>query len=151
MLKRLNSFSSNDLKESDPKFARESEQGSSTTKFVLVLIALLLVAYGGFNYVVLTYQCSHFKEKMQEIITQAYSLPNNKTLNDPEAIRQKIRSIGDYDGVPADAVINVIKKPSGTEAQVTFARDTNLLPFNMYKYKYQFDFTAKPPTMFEVK
>ena len=132
-------------------FHRQSEQGSSTTKFVLVVIALLLIGYGGYNYIVMSYQCSHFKEKVQEIITQAYALPNNKNLNDPELMRQKIRSIGDYDGVPADAVITITKKPGGTEAQVVFTREANLLPFGLYKYKYQFDNTARPPTMFEVK
>ena len=151
MLERFINFFSKDFKNSDKNFPRRSEQGSTTTKFVLVLIALILVGYGGFNYVVNSYQCSHLKDKMQEIITQVYALPNNKGLNDVEAIRQKIRSIADYDNVPADAVINVNKKPGGTEAQVTFTRDVHLLPFNMYKYKYQFDYTAKPPTMFEVK
>ncbi len=151
MLERIINFLDKDSRNSDSDLPRQCERGSSTTKFVLVVIVLILVGYGAYNYIVMSYQCSHFKEKMQEIITQAYSLPNNKNLNDPELVRQKIRSIGDYDSVPADAVINVNKKPSGVEAQVTFMREISLLPFNMYKYKYQFDFTAKPPTMFEIK
>ena len=151
MLERFNGSLNKYLKNSGNDFSRQSEEGSTTTKFVLVVIALILVGYGGFNYVINSYQCSHLKDKMQEIITQAYAMPNSKGLNDAEAIRQKIRSIGDYDSIPADAVINVNKKPSGTEAQVVFTRDVSLLPFNIYKYKYHFDYTAKPPTMFEVK
>jgi hypothetical protein len=156
MLERLNrsfkkDLNKKDFKKSNKDFRGQSEHGSSTTKFVLVVIALFLIGYGGYNYIVLSYQCSHFKEKVQEIITQAYSLQNNKTLNDPELMRQKIRSLGDYDNVPADALITVTKKPTGLEAQVVFTRETNLLPFGMYRYKYQFNNTIKPPTMFEVR
>ncbi len=151
MLESIFNSLNQDYKNSDLDLPHQNERGSSTTKFVLVVIVLILAGYGGYNYIVMSYQISHFKENVQTIVTQAYSMPNNKNLNDPELMRQKIRSIGDYDSIPADAVINVNKKPSGVEAQVTFMRETSLLPFNMYKYKYQFDFTAKPPTMFEIK
>ncbi|MEP6925000.1 MAG: hypothetical protein ABI954_11095, partial [Pyrinomonadaceae bacterium] len=143
MLKRSSISLNNDIIKTDKKFVRNSESGNATGKFLLVVAILFFVGYGGFNYVVTWYQCSHFKEKMQEVITQAYGLPNNKSLNDPEVIRKKIREIGNYDNVPDDAVITVTKKPTGMEAQVAFTREVNILPFNMYKYKYPFDYTAR--------
>lgn len=131
--------------------SRNGERGNATAKFLGVVILLFVVGYGGYNYVVTWYQCSHFKEKMTEIITQAYALPNNKSLNSIEGVYTKIREIGYYDNVPEDAVITVERQKTGLVARAVFTREVNLLPFNMFKYKYQFDHTAKPPSLFEIK
>lgn len=135
----------------DTNFWRTGERGSATTRFLGVVVLLFLVGYGGYNYIVTWYQCSHFKEKMQEIITQAYALPNNKSLNSVEGVQNKIREIGTYDSVPDDAEITVERQKTGIVARAVFVRQVDILPFNMYKYKYYFDYTAKPPSLFEIK
>lgn len=151
MLKRSSIVSNNSVKKADKNFARNGERGNATAKFVLVVVLLFLGAYGGYNYIVTWYQCSHFKEKMTEIITQAYAMPNNKSLNSIEGVHQKILEIGVYDNVPPDALITVERQKAGLVARAVFTREVDILPFNMYKYKYQFDHTARPPSLMEIK
>lgn len=130
--------------------ARNGERGSATTKFVMVVVALFLVGYGGFNYISTWYQITHFKDAMNEIIMQAYGMPNVPT-STPEAIRAKLRRIGDEDGVPPEAVMKIERVTGGVTAQVNFSREISILPFNMYKYKYEFNHTAAPPTGYLTK
>lgn len=151
MLKHSSISLDNKVKKANKSLASNGESGNATAKFLLVVTALFLVGYGGYNYIVVWYQCSHFKEKMTEIVTQAYAMPNNKSLNSIEGVDRKLREIAAYDSVPEDAVITVQRINGYIQAQATFTREVNILPFNMYKYKYPFEHTARPPSLFEIK
>lgn len=129
---------------------RRDEYGGSTAKFLIVLVALFLIGHAAFNYIMVWYQCTHFQDSMTQTITQAYAIPNAQ-LSSPDYIKQKLRKIGDEDNVPVNAIINVQRGNNGTEAQVSFTREINLLPFNLYKYKYEFNHVATPPSGFLTK
>lgn len=129
---------------------RERERGGATVKFLAVIIAIFLVAHAGFNYIMVWYQCTQFKEAMIESVTQAYAMPNSN-LNVPENLLKKLRAVGNEDGVPANAVIKVEKQAAGMQARASFVREIDLLPFNLYKYNYQFDYLAVPPSGFASK
>jgi hypothetical protein len=126
---------------------RDSERGGSTVKFLLVLVGLFIIGFAAYNYLIVWYQTAHFRDAMNETITQAYAIPNAQ-INNPEYVRQKLRRIGDEDGVPAEAVIRIDRTTNGLQAQVVFTREIPILPFNLYKYKYEFNHTATPPSGF---
>lgn len=129
---------------------RKHERGGATVKFLAVIILIFLTAHAAFNYIMVWYQCTQFKEAMIESVTQAYAMPNSN-LNVPENLLKKLRARGNEDGVPANAIIKVEKQPAGIQARANFVREINLLPFDLYKYNYQFDYIATPPSGFASK
>ena len=46
--------------------------------------------------------------------------------------------------IPDDAVVEIGPVNGVVEAHVQYQRPVNLLPFGMYKYTYNFDYTARP-------
>lgn len=129
---------------------RRGEAGNATVKFLLVAVALFVVGYAGFNYLMIWYQATQFTEAMNEDITRAFSMPNTP-YNTPETIKKHLRKKGDELGVPAEAVMKIEKQKDGIAAQVSFTREVSILPFNLYNYQYQYNHTAAPPTGFLTK
>lgn len=123
---------------------RSPEHGGAGVKFLIVVVALFIIGHAGFNYVPIAYQAQDYKQRMTEVVTNAFAMPNS-AINSPEAVKQRLRRYGNDDGVPADALIKVDKMDNGAmRAQVKFARQIELLPFGLYKYNYEFDNTAIP-------
>ncbi|MDQ4120205.1 MAG: hypothetical protein M3209_01900 [Acidobacteriota bacterium] len=121
-----------------------SERGSAGVKFLIVIVVLFLVGRAGFAYIPAAYQAEDYKQRMNELVTNAFAMPNSPGSN-PEVIKQRLRSYGNDYGIPLDALIKVDKMDNGgLKVQVKFAKQIELLPFSLYNYTYEFDHTATP-------
>lgn len=132
------------MKNSPVRSHRDSERGGAGVKFLIVVLVLFLLVHAGFAYIPAAYRAEDYKQRMNELVTNAFAMPNSPGSN-PEVIKQRLRSYGNDYGVPIDALIKVDKLDNGgIKAHVRFVKEIELLPFNLYKYSYEFDHTATP-------
>ena len=121
---------------------RMSERGGAGIKALLVITVLLLAAHAGFNYVPVAYDGESFKQEMQTAVVNGLALPHGAKPVDSIAARVK-RAAAD-NGVPADALIEVKQAGNIIQARVTYSKQIEMLPFGLYSYTYNFDYTATP-------
>ncbi len=123
---------------------RNSEQGSAGLKLLIALVIVYCVGHAGYRYIPVAYAGEDYKQKMNELVTQAYAMPNSP-LNSPENVKTKLRAYGNDNGIPPEAFIKVEKAESGVmRAEVKFVKQVELLPFGLYKHNYAFDHIATP-------
>lgn len=119
-----------------------SERGSAAFKFVFVLILIGLVAHAGYNYVPVAYNAESLKTDMQQAVVQGLALPGK--LDPVENVRNRIHASAQKNGCPPDTTIDVKMKGNVISARVAYTQEVNLLPFGLFRYKYNFDHTATP-------
>ena len=121
---------------------RESERGSAGVKFILILAALALVANAGYNYVPVAYDAESLKTEMGTAVLQGLALPGK--LNPVDNVKARIAKSIQTNNIPADAIVDVKQNGNVLTARVSYSKPVNILPFGIYKYKYDFDYTATP-------
>ena len=121
---------------------RRSERGGAGVKALLVIVVLLLAAHAGFNYVPVAYDGENFKQEMQTAVVNGMALP--PSVKPIDSITKRIKRAAADNGVPADAVMEVTPVGNVVQAHVTYSKQVGLLPFGLYNYTYNFDYTAKP-------
>ena len=122
--------------------SRTSERGSAGVKFMLVFLFVVLIGNAGFNYVPVAYQGASFKQEMDTAVVKGLGVSGR--INPLEAVTASIKKASmDYE-IPDDAFIEIKPVSGVVEAHVAYQREVNMLPFGMYKYNYDFDYTAKP-------
>jgi hypothetical protein len=121
---------------------RESQKGSAGTKFVLVLAVILLAAHAGFNYVPVAYDAESLKTDMSTAVLQGLALPGK--INPVDNVKARIVKAIQANSIPPGAVIDVKNNAGVLTARVTYSTQVNILPFGLYKYNYNFDYTATP-------
>jgi hypothetical protein len=114
---------------------RSNERGSARLKFLLVMIIIAAVAYGGYVFVPVAYQAYLFKDLMQHDVdvaaTQGYK---------PSWVGEQLtKSLPEYE-IPQDAIITPTQLDNRIAVRVQFTRP---LEFPGYTYQYEFDHTAK--------
>jgi hypothetical protein len=118
------------------------EEGG-TKAFALVALTLVFLAgYAGWNYLPAIYQVESFKAEMPNTIMQVMALPHGTDEPLANKVKMRLRTLGNDNGVPANALIEVTESGRSIKAHVKFTREVNILPFGIYKYQYQFDNTA---------
>ena len=122
--------------------ASENERGSAGVKFLIVFAVILLVAHAGYNYVPVAYEAESLKTDMQTAVVQGLALPGK--VNPVENVKARILQSAQRNDVPADVVIDVKQAGNILTAHVVYQKDVNILPFGIFRYKYQFDHTATP-------
>ena len=121
---------------------RSSERGSAGVKLVLVFVVLGLLAHAGINYIPVAYQGASFRQEMDTAVVRG--LGASGRIKPMDAVTASIkRASFDYD-IPDDAFIEIKPVNGIVEAHVAYQREVNMLPFGLYKYKYDFDYLAKP-------
>ncbi|HEX8396699.1 MAG TPA: hypothetical protein VF644_04700 [Pyrinomonadaceae bacterium] len=133
------------MKNSPTQPARNSsEHGGAGVKFLIIVLVLFLIGHAGYIYIPSAYQSEDYKQRMNELVTNAFAMPNSP-LNSPEVVKQRLRNYGNDYGVPANALIKVDKMDTGAlRAQVKFSKEIDILPFHLYKYNYEFEHIAMP-------
>ena len=122
---------------------RSNEQGSARLKFLLVMIIIAAVAYGGYVFVPVAYQAYLFKDLMQHDVdvaaTQGYK---------PSWVGEQLtKSLPEYE-IPQDAIITPTQLDNRIAVRVQFTRP---LEFPGYTYQYEFDHTAKSTPFISIK
>ena len=121
---------------------RESERGSAGVKFVLILAVIVLVANAGYNYVPVAYDAESLKTEMGTAVLQGLALPGK--LNPVDNVKARIAKSIQTNNIPADAIVDVKQNGNVLTARVSYSKPVNILPFGIYKYIYDFDYTATP-------
>lgn len=121
---------------------RNSEKGGASTKLLLVLAFLFMLAHAGYNYVPVAYEGESMKQEMQTAVVQGMAAPANVMPMD--LVKGKLQRAVVANNVPTDAVVEVKNIKNAVTARVAYTKKVNILPFGIYKYNYQFDHTATP-------
>lgn len=121
---------------------RSSERGSAGVKFMFVFLVIVLVGNAGINYIPVAYQGASFRQEMDTAVVKGIGVSGR--INPLEAVKASIKKASmDYE-IPDDAVVEIRPVSGVVEAHVAYQRQVNMLPFGLYKYDYDFDYTAKP-------
>ena len=121
---------------------RDSERGGAGVKFLIFLTIIIILAHAGYNYVPVAYSAESLKTEMQTAVLQGLALPGK--VNPVDNVKARIARSIEQNQIPPEALVEVKQNGNTLSAHVTYSTDVNLLPFGLYKYKYQFDHTATP-------
>lgn len=122
---------------------RKSERGSAGTKALLVIVLLVLVGNAGLNYVPVAYEGANLKQEMQTTVIQSSALPT-MSKNPVDIVKARLQKLFNDNNIPANAFVEVKQNGGVMQARVAYNKPVNILPFGIYKYNYQFDYTAVP-------
>jgi len=125
--------------------ARDSERGSATVKFIIVLAVVGIIIYMGIQYVPVAYNYRNFKTYMQESVDTAAV-----TGQGTEWARTRLLANAKDYGVPPEAKIMTTVQDGRVVATVQFTRPINMLP-GIWTYNYTFDNTVKSTDLFSSK
>ncbi len=120
----------------------KSEQGSAGIKLTAVLVGLFLLGYAGFNYVPIAYEGQSFKQEMQTAVVQGMAPIGGMTMTD--TVKTKLQKAISSNNIPSNAIVQVTQTGNSVQAHVAYTKPVQLLPFGIYKYNYNFDYTATP-------
>ncbi|MEO7674668.1 MAG: hypothetical protein ABIU09_11405 [Pyrinomonadaceae bacterium] len=121
---------------------RTSERGGAGVKFLAVGLVLVLGAHAGYNYIPIAYEGANLRQEMDTAVVKG--LAASGQLKPMEVVKASIQRAAADNRVPADAVIEI--KPAGVtiQAHIIYTKPVSMLPFGLYKYKYNFDYVATP-------
>lgn len=127
---------------------QNSERGSASVKFIIVIIAIYLIANAGYNYIPVAYEAEDFKQEMETAVVQAMALPG--TMDTVAITKLKLQRVALANNVPPNVFIEVKQDNGIFRARAAYSKEIKILPFGLYDYLYVFDHTATP-TGFLVK
>jgi len=121
---------------------RANERGSAAVKFLIVLVALILLANAGYNYVPVAYAGESFKQDLQTAVVNGLAVPGR--LNPVDVVKAKVqKAISDND-LPKDTLVEIKQVGPTIQAHAVYSQKVSILPFGIYTYTYHFDHTAVP-------
>jgi hypothetical protein len=121
---------------------RSSERGEAGLKFLIVFAILVIFANAGYNYVPVAYEGENFKSEMQTAVVNGLALPGR--VNPIDNVKNRIQRAATDNNIPADMVLEVVQSGPTITAHAAYMKPVNILPFGIYRYNYQFDYTAIP-------
>ena len=122
--------------------ARSSERGGAGVKFLMVFVVLILIANAGYNYVPVAYAGQSFKQEMDTAVVNGLAVPSR--VNPVDMIKTRLQQAAGQNNLPPNAVIDVKMASNSIQAHASYTQPVSILPFGLYTYNYQFDYTAIP-------
>jgi len=121
---------------------RSSERGSAAIKFLAVALVIVLCANAGYNYIPVAYEGATLREAMDTAVVKG--LAASGQMKPMDVVRASVEKAVRENNVPADAFVEI--KPAGTvvQARISYTKQVSILPFGIYKYKYNFNYLATP-------
>jgi hypothetical protein len=121
---------------------RSSERGGAGVKFLLVALVLVLAANAGYNYIPVAYEGATLRQEMDTAVVKG--LAASGQMKPLEVVRSSVERAVRANNVPPDAVVDI--RPAGkvVQAHIVYTKDVAMLPFGIYKYKYNFNYLATP-------
>ena len=129
------------MKESTKQYLAD-ERGSASAKFFVLLAFIVLLAHAGYNYVPVAYNGASFRQEMDTAVVKG--LAASGRMKPAEVIVAHMKKAASDYKVPSDALIEIKPGEGYIAAHASYQLPVNILPFGMYKYNYQFDYTATP-------
>lgn len=126
----------------EPNKIRRSERGSAGVKFLFIFLVLILIGHAGLQYIPVAYNGASLKQEMDTAVVKG--LAASGQIKPLDVVTASVQRAVYDNNVPSDAVIEI--KPEGgvVQARVAYTKQVNILPFGIYKYKYSFDYLARP-------
>ena len=127
----------------NPQSIRTSERGSAGIKAIMIFVVLFLAANAGYNYIPVAYDGANFRQEMDTAVVKG--LAASGQMKPLDVVKASVAKAASQNNVPADAVIEIKPETGGAiTAQVAYTKNVGMLPFGMYVYKYNFNYTARP-------
>lgn len=124
------------------KSDRSSERGSAGIKFLAIFVLLILAANAGYHYIPVAYEGASFRQEMDTAVVKGLAASGN--MKPLDVVKAHVsRAAGEYN-VPQDAVIEIKPMPNYIQAYVSYQKKVDVLPFGIYRYNYNFEYTAAP-------
>ncbi len=121
---------------------RSSERGGAGVKFLIIAVVLFLIGNAGIQFIPVAYNGESLKQDMQTAVVQGLAMPGR--MSPVDMVRQKIQSSVESNNVPQDAFVEVKQVNKIIQAHVAYTKEVPILPFGIYNYQYEFDYTATP-------
>jgi hypothetical protein len=126
------------------EFAKNKlEKGGAGVNLAIIMVVLILAGNAAYQYILTAYSGESIKQEMQAAVLQGLALP--PSAGDPVKVtKARIEKIIASNDAPADAFVEVKLNKNTMQARVAYTKKVNLLPFGIYQYDYNFDYTAVP-------
>ncbi len=105
-------------------------------------MVLALVGNAGINYVPIAYEGANLRQEMDTAVVRG--LATGPRMNPVDVVKASLQKAIFENNVPADAFVEVKQTPGAVQAHVVYTKQISMLPFGIYKYKYNFDYVAIP-------
>jgi hypothetical protein len=119
-----------------------SQRGSAGAKFLVLIVLIVLLAHAGYNYVPVAYNGASFRQEMDTAVVKGLAASGQMKPVDVVTAHVK-KAAHDY-SIPSDAFIEIKPGQGHIAARASYQQPVNMLPFGLYKYNYQFEYTAVP-------
>ncbi len=126
----------------DLSVIRPSERGSAGIKFLLIVMVLAIVGNAGINYVPIAYEGANLRQEMDTAVVKG--LATGPRMNPVDVVKASLQKAMHENNVPDDAFVEVKQTPGAVTAHVMYTKQVSMLPFGIYKYKYDFNYVAIP-------
>jgi|SRR6476620_28975 len=122
---------------------RTSERGSAGIKVLLIFLVLFLAGNALYNYIPVAYDGANFRQEMDTAVVKG--LAASGQMRPLDVVKASVFRAASLNNVPQDAIYDIKPENGGSiKAQVVFTKKVSMLPFGLYDYKYNFDYTARP-------
>ena len=119
----------------------KSEKGSASSKSLVILVVLFLAGNGLLNYIPTAYNGENLKSEVKAAVMQAVQVPPT-TGSQVDVTKRRIINAVKANDAPANSFIEVKNVKNALHARVAYTKELSILPFGLYKYKYQFDYST---------
>jgi hypothetical protein len=119
----------------------DSQRGSANLKLLRTLLIFFIVGNALVNYLPVAYNSENIRQEMHTAVLQGMSLP--PTMGNPvEVTKKRIQNAMKINNIPSYAFLEVKQVNNIIQARVAFIQPIAILPFGLYDYNYQFDYTT---------
>ncbi|HEY8562661.1 MAG TPA: hypothetical protein VIL74_19945 [Pyrinomonadaceae bacterium] len=108
---------------------------------MFVAVVLFLFANAGYHWIPIAYAGENLKQDMQTAVLQGLSGSGKSPI---ELVKKKILASATSNNIPEDVFVEVKTSKDSITAHVVYTQEVPLLPFGIYNYEYEFDYTATP-------
>ena len=125
---------------------RYNERGEGGAKLIMFLAVVFLAGYAAVNYVSAFYEAEEFKNSMKASVTNSIIRPPRGVgeVDMVSFVKKNLKATLKKEGMPENANVKVTNENKVIEAQVTYSKKINLLPFGLYQYDYAFNHKVTP-------
>ena len=124
------------------KYWRKSERGGAGVKFLFILVAIVVAANAGYQYIPVAYNGASLKQEMDTAVVKG--LAASGQMKPMEVVLSSIQRAMKANDTPEDAVVEVAPVNGVIHARIAYTKQISMLPFGLYKYTYKFDHTSTP-------
>lgn len=121
---------------------RSSERGGAGVKFLLIALALVMVANAAFHYIPVAYEAASLRQEMDTAVVKGMATAGR--LKPMDVVKASLEKAMRDNNTPSDAFVDIQPNGGVVQARVIYTKEVSMLPFGLYEYKYNFDYLAAP-------